>query len=365
MHLGLAERSLFGPKSTNQADSNAGELVGSSITLITLTWVAITMRVYSRAYLLGSMGADDWTMVFAAAGYVAQIFYFACLGFCKASVILFVIRLTTSKTTTRVAWSLLTFTTCFSLAAVLVSIFSCVPPEYFWKMVTPEGKNMKGVCLDQRALQYTLPAVNIFTDFFVWLLPLKMIWNVQLPPRQKKGLVGIFALGGLGVLAGIFRLFSINVFVNSKDPSFDGVDISVWSIVEATISIVCGSAPAIKPFFSKFLPSVLGVTANKSYTHPTSESYGRSGNSKPTKPRSHPASYALGSLNPVTHREESSSTEQLGFGTCTEIEGQMAGRSVSGSEECLNENGGSGGHGGIGEGVKVTTDVQIHVEERV
>ncbi|KAG0634514.1 hypothetical protein HOY80DRAFT_1140618 [Tuber brumale] len=401
MYIGLGERSLFGPKSTNPADSNAGELVGACITLITLTLLAITLRVYSRAYLIRNMGADDWTMVFAAIselgiavpnlvgaayfgtgkhmsnvpkswnvparqlGYVAQIFYFACLGFCKASVVLFVIRLTTSRTTARVAWGLLAFSSCFSLAAVLVSIFSCVPVEYIWKSLTPEGKNMKAVCLDQRALQYTLPAINIFTDFFVWLLPLKMIWHVQLPRRQKNGLIGIFALGALGVLAGIFRLFSIKKFVASHDRSFDGVDISIWSIVEATISIVCGSAPAIKPFFSKFLPNVLGVSSNKSYTHPTSETFGSSGNPKPTKPRSHPASYALGTLNPVTHREESSSTEQLGFGTCTEIEGQMASRSVSGSEECLNENAVSGGHGGIGEGVKVTTDVQVHVEERV
>lgn len=63
----------------------------------------------------------------------------------------------------------------------------------------PEGKNIKGSCLDQRVTQYTLPSINILTDIGIWLLQLKMIWNVQLPRRQKLSLIGIFAVGGLWV----------------------------------------------------------------------------------------------------------------------------------------------------------------------
>ncbi|PWW79003.1 hypothetical protein C7212DRAFT_275344 [Tuber magnatum] len=400
MYTGLVVRNLFGENPTNDDDDDSRHLMGSAITLIVLMGLVIITRIYCRAYLLRSIGADDWTMIVAAVSmsgldwvisgttrygtgkhqwtlpkewaaharetvYTAQIFYFTSLGFCKASLILFVIRVTSSATTLRVSWVLLVLCSCFSLAAVITSILWCVPPEYTWKMFTLEGKDMKGVCLDQHVLQYTLPAINIFTDFVVWLLPLKMIWGIQLPPRQKAGLVGIFALGGLGVLAGILRLFSIKEFLDTGDPSWDTLDISIWSIVEATVSIICGSVPAIKAFFSKFLPGLLGVSSCKSYTHPTFETYGRSGTSKPTKPRSHPIAYPLSSLNPVTHHEESSSTEELGFGNSTKIEGRIASASISGSEECLNGNGGTGGHGGIGEGVKVTTDVQVHVEERI
>jgi hypothetical protein len=60
-----------------------------------------------------------------------------------------------------------------------------------------KNPNAKGYCLDQGAMQYTLPAVNIITDFVIWILPIKMIWNVQLPQRQKTGLIAIFALSSV------------------------------------------------------------------------------------------------------------------------------------------------------------------------
>ncbi|CUS09394.1 unnamed protein product [Tuber aestivum] len=335
MYMGLVERNLFGENPTNDSDNDSAQLVGSATALAVLMGLVMITRIYCRAYLLRSMGADDWTMIVASV-WVGLVFW----GDSSEEGEIFVERvciaalgLATSDLVQRNMEQGNINGLCLknglpmlvSLAAVLTSVFWCVPPEYTWKMFTPEGKDMKGVCLDQHVLQYTLPAINILTDFIVWLLPLKMIWGIQLPPRQKAGL-----------------------------PS-----------VEATISIICGSAPAIKPFFSKFIPGLLGVTSIKSYTHPTSETYGRSGASKPIKPKSHPAAYPLSSLNPVAHHEESSSTEELGFGTSTKIEGRIASTSISGSEECLNENGSRGGHGGIGEGVKVTTDVQVHVEERV
>ena len=63
----------------------------------------------------------------------------------------------------------------------------------------------------------------------------------------------------------------------------------------------------------------------------------------------------------MTHREESSSTEEFGFGQTTKIEGRAADRSASGSQEYLAPHGNC-----LSDGVvKVTTDVQVHIEERV
>ncbi|RPB04623.1 hypothetical protein L873DRAFT_1665816 [Choiromyces venosus 120613-1] len=230
--MGLVERGLFDNRPISNHDDDSPRLMGSAITLIVLTGLVVITRIYCRAYLVRSMGADDWTMIIAAVrlvtanciglcvthygagrhgwtlpkewaaparktGYIGQIFYFISLGFCKTSLVLFIIRITSSRTTLRVSWGILIFCTCYNLAAVLTSVLWCVPPEYAWKMFTPEGKDMKGVCLDQRALQYALPAINILTDFVIWLLPLKMIWNVQLPPRQKASLIAIFAFGAM------------------------------------------------------------------------------------------------------------------------------------------------------------------------
>ena len=100
------------------------------------------------------------------------------------------------------------------------------------------------------------------------------------------------------------------------------------------------------------------MTSFKSYSSSSSKPTARthSGNRSRSRP-----GYALGTLNPVTHREESSSTEEFGFGPTTKIEGKAAGGSSTGSQEDLEPHG-----NGVGDGaVKVTTDVHVHVEERV
>ena len=58
---------------------------------------------------------------------------------------------------------------------------------------------------------------------------------------------------------------------------------------------------------------------------------------------------------------ENSSTEEFGFGPTTKIEGRTTDGSAADSQEQFEPH-----ENGVGEGgVKVTTDVQVHVEERV
>lgn len=53
--------------------------------------------------------------------------------------------------------------------------------------------------MNQKALQFTLSAINIVTDCVVWLLPVKMVWNIRLPPRERWSLIAVFSFGGLWV----------------------------------------------------------------------------------------------------------------------------------------------------------------------
>ena len=53
-----------------------------------------------------------------------------------------------------------------------------------------------GKCLPTRTPYLISGSLNTFTDFYVFLLPIKSVWNLQLPRRQKIGLLVVFA-GGL------------------------------------------------------------------------------------------------------------------------------------------------------------------------
>lgn len=74
---------------------------------------------------------------------------------------------------------------------MLSNVFMCTPIRYFW------NTSIAGKCMNEMAVWFANAAINIVTDIAVFLLPMPALKQLQLPARQKYGLMGVFALGGL------------------------------------------------------------------------------------------------------------------------------------------------------------------------
>lgn len=61
-------------------------------------------------------------------------------------------------------------------------------------------------CIPLQAVWYTNGVINIVSDFNIMILPLPIVWKLNLPPSQKFLLSGIFGLGFLWVLHLMFYL---------------------------------------------------------------------------------------------------------------------------------------------------------------
>ena len=48
---------------------------------------------------------------------------------------------------------------------------------------------------------------NLALDLVIYILPMPTLWKVEIPLRQRVVLIGIFAMGGLVVISGIFRIY--------------------------------------------------------------------------------------------------------------------------------------------------------------
>lgn len=73
------------------------------------------------------------------------------------------------------------------IVSTFLAIFDCIPIHAFW---TGGGR-----CLDFKGFGIGYAVVNITTDFAIWLMPIPMVWNVQIPTGQKVALSLIFILG--------------------------------------------------------------------------------------------------------------------------------------------------------------------------
>ena len=71
------------------------------------------------------------------------------------------------------------------VAALLV----CRPLEYNW------NRTIEGHCYNQSEAFEAVGIVNLLTDFFIFVLPMPVLWGLQLPVGKKIGLTATFGIG--------------------------------------------------------------------------------------------------------------------------------------------------------------------------
>ena len=71
------------------------------------------------------------------------------------------------------------------------TLFNCTPIAYNW------DKSINGSCINPQALFLSGLAINLFTDICIVLLPIPMVWQIQINRTEKFAVSGAFILGGL------------------------------------------------------------------------------------------------------------------------------------------------------------------------
>lgn len=87
-------------------------------------------------------------------------------------------------------------------------------------------------------------------DFALALIPWKLIWGLQLQTREKFG-VGIAM--SLGILAGMCAIIK-GLYLKqlaSQDFSYQGKDVTIWTVVETATAIIAASIPVLRVFFKE------------------------------------------------------------------------------------------------------------------
>lgn len=132
--------------------------------------------------------------------YATRLLYTIALGFVKTSILVFYMRLDHRKYTRWVVYTLIAFVAAFSIITFFFLAFVCFPPALFWDLTGQAVAPDK--CLSQPTQQmfFNLNGIcNIIQDISIYLLPIPMLWNLQMPFRQKLALVALFSVGLVAV----------------------------------------------------------------------------------------------------------------------------------------------------------------------
>lgn len=82
----------------------------------------------------------------------------------------------------------------------------------------------------------------------IYALPIPTLFSLSLPWSQRVGLVVLFSIGGVIVVASSFRAYWIHyTLYETYDATWEGYQIWVWTAVETNVGVICGCIPALKP----------------------------------------------------------------------------------------------------------------------
>ncbi|KAI9818943.1 MAG: hypothetical protein M1832_004111 [Thelocarpon impressellum] len=275
-------------------------MIGISLLFASLSTVVVTARILTRAIVVRLLGPDDyiiivaWALAFtfsilipvqvkAGLGrhaadltkeeyrdflrtfWASVLVYTVCLNFTKVSILFQYLRFIVSKPIRKACWVIMALVMIYGIASAFMTIFLCVPVSHFWnKVLDPNG----GRCLNTLGLWFANASFNIVSDLAIFILPMRSLYMIHLPKRQKLGLMVVFAMGFFVCCVSILRLQSLYAVSKSNDITTTNVDAATWSTVESQIAIISASLPALRPLVARWFPNlaapVTGSTASRS-----------------------------------------------------------------------------------------------------
>ena len=118
----------------------------------------------------------------------------SCYPIIKLSILLLYLRIFINSRFRQLCWAGVTFVSCMCVANTLVAIFACRPVAGFY------NSNIKATCINDVQFYWATAILNVVTDLYILVLPIPMVWRLQISFKRKLGISAMFMLGGLYVL---------------------------------------------------------------------------------------------------------------------------------------------------------------------
>ncbi|KAI0424683.1 hypothetical protein F5Y09DRAFT_335560 [Xylaria sp. FL1042] len=132
----------------------------------------------------------------------------------------------------------------FAIVVFLEAFLLCTPVQFNWDKSIPGG-----VC-NQSVAFLSSGIINLVIDAFIVILPIPILFKLQMPSAKKLGVAVMFSLGAVICIISLFRIIALSNW-DLDDVTFGSAEISIYSSVEPTLGVVNACLPTIKPALYK------------------------------------------------------------------------------------------------------------------
>lgn len=188
--------------------------------------------------------------------YAIELSYMFSTTLIKISILCFYRRITGSLTNyfNYWVWGTIIFCAVYGVLFTFLITFTCTPVSGFFHVFDiPWRLKNELHCRDEGAIIVACAAISSVQDLLICLLPIFLVWNLQISRRQRFALCGIFGMGAVTCVCGIMRTYyATYVYYYTYDITWYAYYGWVWTVLEAQLGVICASAPAIKVFFKRY-----------------------------------------------------------------------------------------------------------------
>ncbi|KAF2806827.1 uncharacterized protein BDZ99DRAFT_422054 [Mytilinidion resinicola] len=271
---------------------NVANFIALAVTFLLLAIVSVALRFWARTTSLRSFGPDDALIIpavlcvvgmaitmivgtrigemaqhytnemgphgpvytkhlanYEKANYTLQLLPLASLGFSKASVLCFYRRIFfVYERFLNVNTVLMVIVVAWAVSFFFTTLFQCKNPRTLW--TTFEYSRVE--CVDTLPFYYAVSISGFLTDLMILASPLPIIYQLQMPLKNRIAVAGILLLGTVVCGAGITRFVTFvnighGIFANINDITYFTTPVFAWTMIESSLAVVGANLPLLRP----------------------------------------------------------------------------------------------------------------------
>ncbi|KGO38802.1 Transcription factor, fungi [Penicillium expansum] len=257
------------PPSKTDVSANHGPLqIGPVIATYVIAVIVVLLRFYTRFQVQSvRILADDWMIVVA----LISIQLAVTAGFALIVVVsgnpslgrhIWVVPGIEVENMMRILFA---FVLLYVLSTPLIKISILLFYRRIFGMTLSIWFPSGGKCVyDLYNFYIAYAGVNVITDISILMVPIPIVWKLQMRRTQKFLVCGILLIGGIVCIASLVRIYYIT-FIRSHDYTWVIGNVFIWSSIEPAIGILCACLPTLHPLIRSVVTRVFG-TSSARYT---------------------------------------------------------------------------------------------------
>ncbi|KAF2228088.1 hypothetical protein BDZ85DRAFT_11772 [Elsinoe ampelina] len=260
-----------------EAESSWENIFIAGVILTPLMTLVVSLRIWSRWKMLA---AEDFVVVFSAIcsiiyvalsimqtryglglvpakrppgdfymytmyNYAGRPFYLTGIGCFKVALCLSYLRFTARTTTgqfRRIVFLVIAFVVSTTITFIVLNIFGCTPISKIF------DRRIPGKCLPFAPVNFYISAAIVLSDLVIFLLPIRMIRFLSLPPKKKMQICVMF---GLGLFTTVFSVLRAAAIPNIAYGNGDSTNLVLYSDIELNVGIITSCLPYLRKLFDR------------------------------------------------------------------------------------------------------------------